>query len=669
MAASLPQTLSFSYSAVPVQLNHNIPVHDKSRRRFVNRPSTCLAMTWNTIHSDADVPPPSEWTLRQYEDALGLYNTLHACQDRYLKHELHRALKCLLEAYRLYGPENVIGSYNGGKDAVAILHLMRAAKAQYYYMRQQSGEDDRSSDVKLAPRVLYFENKGEFPQVVDLLHETVKEYDLDMIAFSQDAYSFATGLKLLVDGSEENEKKTKPPSQLAFVLGTRSSDPNAKGQGQFSPSSDWMPPFMRVNPILDWTFGHVWHFLRKFNLPYCSLYDEGYTSLGSVHDTRPCPSLAKPGGGGYWPAYMLSDWGQERAGRQNSNQKASKKEIKASCTNVEIDDIDDESSYSSMSTASNGSIGVQRTVGLLIIGDEILKGQTNDTNTNAAASALRANGVPLSRVVVVPDDLDEIVSELRSMRRAVDVVVTSGGVGPTHDDITMLGVSTALNSPLVLHQEMSDFLREKSDSNDGKLTDAQLKMATLPDCGKLCYLAGKEDWPTLKCDNIFVLPGVPQFFEKKIKNLATYLAGDQPYKACSCKIVLSIEEISVAPILNKLVENHPYVSFGSYPFVGHPEINTVVTIEAHECEGPTRSSRRRSSTFSGPIITEDSLEPSALVATASIARASSNTARYELRTFTQKEMDFNLKSALNSLIDELPESSVLRVDNEDFRLE
>jgi FAD synthetase len=75
-----------------------------------------------------------------------------------------------------------------------------------------------------------------------------------------------------------------------------------------------MPPFLRLNPILDWNYGQVWHFLRTFQLPYCKLYDDGYTSLGTVKDTLPCPALKKDNDE-YWPAYMLRDWDQERAGR------------------------------------------------------------------------------------------------------------------------------------------------------------------------------------------------------------------------------------------------------------------------------------------------------------------------------------------------------------------
>ncbi|EGB12248.1 hypothetical protein AURANDRAFT_8492, partial [Aureococcus anophagefferens] len=104
------------------------------------------------------------------------------------------------------------------------------------------------------------------------------------------------------------------PRPLAFVLGTRRGDPNCGDQKAFEPSSDWMPPFMRVNPILDWTYGDVWAFLRAFDLPYCALYDGGYTSLGSAPTTSRNPALLGDGGA-YKPAHLLEDWSLERAGR------------------------------------------------------------------------------------------------------------------------------------------------------------------------------------------------------------------------------------------------------------------------------------------------------------------------------------------------------------------
>mmetsp|Transcript_18605 Transcript_18605/g.27304 ORF Transcript_18605/g.27304 Transcript_18605/m.27304 type:complete len:400 (+) Transcript_18605:187-1386(+) len=268
------------------------------------------------------------WSQSHFEESFDLYERLQQCDDEYVAPQIKEALECLEGAYRLYGSRCLVGSYNGGKDAVAILHLMRAAHAKHCHdlltaensnKASSNANRENKSDYHDShynrPRVIYFEHVDEFPEVTALLESTVHQYDLDMLAFGS-YYSFSDGLSILV--------QTAQPKPLAFVLGTRKSDPNAKNQGLFAPSSSYMPPFMRVNPILNWSYGQVWHFLRKFELPYCSLYDQGYTSLGNVKDTLPCPALKKKEGeglGGYWPAYMLEDWDQERAGRVKKKKK------------------------------------------------------------------------------------------------------------------------------------------------------------------------------------------------------------------------------------------------------------------------------------------------------------------------------------------------------------
>ena len=289
----------------------------------------------------------STWSPEAYQSALELYDRLmDYCNayddndhdsDEHLPQLILSALDILHQAYRLYGPESVVGSYNGGKDACVILHLMRAAYANYIR--------DHPALVESAcqPKVIYFEHEDEFPEVLDLLHESVVEYDLYMLAFEK-GINYPDGLRSIVETNFVGASKsnadagidTRRPFPIAFVLGTRAGDPNAGDQGAFAPSSSFMPPFMRVNPILtpEWNYSHVWHFLRRFDLKYCRLYDEGYTSLGTVKDTVPCPALKKDDldlsweedtgtalhdgddcDGEYWPAYMLKDWDQERAGR------------------------------------------------------------------------------------------------------------------------------------------------------------------------------------------------------------------------------------------------------------------------------------------------------------------------------------------------------------------
>lgn len=398
------------------------------------------------------------------------------------------------------------------------------------------------------------------------------------------------------------------------------------------------------------------------------MYDDGYTSLGTVKDTLPCPALKKVHVEGdspeYWPAYMLKDWQQERAGRikKKKSDKSKSEDKKTSnreklqqrdmdaiskCSTINslpvatpdtkqtcedntkaptdaVDEIrnDNDSDVSSIDTMSNAR---QRTVGILIVGDEILNGMTPDTNTHAAAVALKEHNVPLSKVVVVSDNQDSIVSEIHNMQKEVDVIITSGGVGPTHDDVTIKSVAAALDCSMEINDEMATLLKTKMNDNKvDELTEAQVKMATLPSLSKLKYLSEIEgDWPVLQCSNIFILPGVPQFFQKKVEHVAKYLSTELE-RSVAFKVVLSIDEDAIVPILNSVVERNPLVSFGSYPFVDHPEYKTVVTLEGKRnlCELDDSSHDR------------DNID-----------------------------MDIHVKVALSDLVHALPDESVLRVEN------
>lgn len=626
----------------------------------------------------------SAWSADAYSDSLDLYDRFVQCTDAYVAGPIKTALSCLDHAFRLYGPASVICSFNGGKDAIVILHLVRAAYAAY--CKQQQNIDN--SYITIQPRVIYFDHADEFPEILSFLHEQVRQLDLDMVCFEQGT-KFQDGLKVLVDCNCVLDPNTNFSVKLplACVLGTRITDPNAAGQQQFAPSSHFMPPFMRVNPVLDWTYGHVWHFLRLFHIPYCCLYDQGYTSLGTTKDTVPCPALAvvgahNPSNTGslpkFWPAYMLRDWDLERAGRIIKQKKASKPVALQTVNNAtNPPSLSSSSSIGQLSTMSDGRFVSpiidassrdddpcgcdgetpeseggeaswntymgdaisQKTAGLLIIGDEILKGFTPDINTQVAATALRDNNVVLKFVVVVSDVLEDIVGEIRRMQALVDVVITSGGVGGTHDDVTIESVAAALNCGMAQHEEMAQLLLKKMNKagDSSSMSEAQIKMATLPTNAKLRYLSkDPNDWPILQCKNIFILPGIPEFFSKKVRNVAEYLSC-QMERLPAYKVVLQVDENSIVPILNQVVENHPNIVFGSYPFVSHPEYQTVITVEG------------RLATANGG------------------GRRNSSICDLEMIDAT-KASDVDVQTALDDLITRLPDGSVLRVDVDDMRL-
>jgi molybdenum cofactor synthesis domain-containing protein len=228
-------------------------------------------------------------------------------------------------------------------------------------------------------------------------------------------------------------------------------------------------------------YGHVWHFLRLFKLPYCSLYDAGYTSLGKRSETRPNPALlrktlsflddqstAVSDGGdadksqSFWPAYMLTDWSLERAGRGKTPSLASTVVPKTTTKNYGTTGGDDSDGEDGMELhLSQAEItGKIESAGLIIIGDEILNGLTSDVNLQATSKVLQSIGIPLKMVSVIPDDIDEIASEVLRLSQKFDIVITSGGIGPTHDDVTIKAIAKALNQEMKVNLEMLQHLQD-----------------------------------------------------------------------------------------------------------------------------------------------------------------------------------------------------------------
>ena len=166
----------------------------------------------------------------------------------------------------------------------------------------------------------------------------------------------------------------------------------------------------------------------------------------------------------------------------------------------------------------------ERSCALVVVGNEILSGKVQDSNAFFAARELRKIGVALARIATIPDELELIAGEVAYCSRNFDFVITSGGVGPTHDDLTMEGVARAFNRRLVMNPVLERLIREHFRERS---LEAGLKMAEVPE-GAVLNDAGDIRFPTVQIENVYVLPGIPQLFESKLRALSSRFATD-PY--------------------------------------------------------------------------------------------------------------------------------------------
>jgi molybdenum cofactor synthesis domain-containing protein len=218
----------------------------------------------------------------------------------------------------------------------------------------------------------------------------------------------------------------------------------------------------------------------------------------------------------------------------------------------------------------------ERDCGMVVVGNEILSGKVHDTNSYFTARELRNIGVALKRIVVVPDELQPIVDEVRDCARKFEFVITSGGVGPTHDDITMEAVAQAFGRPLVIHPELERMIR----SHFTERLATGMKMAEVPE-GAVLNAAGDLRFPTVQLENVHILPGIPQIFEAKLSALLGRFATD-PYYIRT--IYTSAGEGSIAEFLNTCLRSYPALLLGSYPRIGHPEYRVKLTLESKDRE-------------------------------------------------------------------------------------
>lgn len=221
------------------------------------------------------------------------------------------------------------------------------------------------------------------------------------------------------------------------------------------------------------------------------------------------------------------------------------------------------------------------TAGLVVIGDEILSGRTHDKNIAQVASWLQVQGIRLAEVRVVPDVLEKIVEAVNALREANDYLFTTGGIGPTHDDITVDAVAAALGVEVVIHPEARAMLERYYSSRGIELTEARLRMARVPEGADLIpnRMSGA---PGIKFGNIHLMAGVPHITAGMLDALTGTLEGGAPL--LSETIGCWTAESEVAEILREVEKTHENCQIGSYPFFrdGKVGANFVVRSTSRE---------------------------------------------------------------------------------------
>ena len=223
----------------------------------------------------------------------------------------------------------------------------------------------------------------------------------------------------------------------------------------------------------------------------------------------------------------------------------------------------------------------QWTAALVVIGDEILSGRTQDKNVAQVALWLNQHGIRLAEVRVVPDDMGRIADTVNELRAAHDYLFTTGGIGPTHDDITVDAMAKAFGVPVIVHPEARKILEEYYRDRPGGLTEPRLRMARVPEGAEL-IANPSSGAPGVRMGNVFILAGVPYVAASMLEALTGKLEGGLPI--VSVTIGARAPESDVADLLRETEAANPGVAIGSYPFFkdGRYGANFVIRSEDGE---------------------------------------------------------------------------------------
>lgn len=213
------------------------------------------------------------------------------------------------------------------------------------------------------------------------------------------------------------------------------------------------------------------------------------------------------------------------------------------------------------------------TAAILVIGNEVLSGKIEEKNARFLIGELRELGVALQCILTIPDEPEVIAAAVKDLAARFEFVFTSGGVGPTHDDVTISSIARAFNKPIVRHPELEGMLRRYFGE---AIDETRLRMADVPEGAELVYGADLK-YPVMACGNVFIFPGVPELFRKKFTAIRERFRVAPFYLL----IIHSLEdEFDIATRLQVVADTHPDVAIGSYPNFVTPEYKVKLTLES-----------------------------------------------------------------------------------------
>lgn len=218
------------------------------------------------------------------------------------------------------------------------------------------------------------------------------------------------------------------------------------------------------------------------------------------------------------------------------------------------------------------------TAAILLVGNEILSGKVEDENARYLVGQLRELGVTVARIEVIPDDLAEIAATVRHLAGRFDFVFSSGGVGPTHDDVTLPAVAAAFGRDVVRNPELERLLRQAFGDHPHP---RDLRMADIPAGARLEYgpAASATTWPVVVVDNVWILPGIPKIFRRKFEAVRELFRSPPIF----ARAVYSREgEGPIADALDAVVAAWPAVEIGSYPHLGAVDYQVKITLDGRD---------------------------------------------------------------------------------------